>query len=181
MLSRGRPKVAHFARFNTQAQPNTGAKPRFDALPSKKEYLDEDPHARFQSVFQQTEEQIAQEHAARIDDQINAWKAKVRLSLARRAPELAPPADARALRTARARHAYRAPRAPNSGRASRRARASAHPAPAGRWSSTTRRSSSRSRAATTSASRRTSMLKMALVLAAAQLATTASSDDDDWF
>jgi len=52
-------------------------KPRFDALPSKKPYLDENPERLFKSVFQQTEEQIAAEHAARIDNVIDEWKSKL--------------------------------------------------------------------------------------------------------
>ena len=39
------------------------AKPRFDCLASRKEYLDENPAERFRSVFQLTEEQAAAEAA----------------------------------------------------------------------------------------------------------------------
>ena len=53
------------------------AKPRFDALASRKEYLDENPAERFRSVFQLTEEQAASEQAHRIDGEIDAWRSKV--------------------------------------------------------------------------------------------------------
>ena len=53
------------------------AKPRFDCLASRKEYLDENPAERFRSVFQLTEEQAAAEQAARIDGAIESWRKKV--------------------------------------------------------------------------------------------------------
>ena len=52
-------------------------KPRFDALPSRAQYLDADPASRFRSIFQQTEEGIAAEHAERIEGAIDAWHSKL--------------------------------------------------------------------------------------------------------
>ena len=49
------------------------AKPRFDANPSRKQYLDEDPAARFRSIFQQTEEGIIAEHTERVENTIQRW------------------------------------------------------------------------------------------------------------
>lgn len=53
------------------------AKKRFDALPTRKPYLDENPHERFRSVFQQTEEQIAAEKLLRKEGAIESWRDKL--------------------------------------------------------------------------------------------------------
>ena len=50
---------------------------RWDPLPSKKVYLDADPQKLFQSVFQQTEEQILAETKAMYEGAVETWKSKL--------------------------------------------------------------------------------------------------------
>lgn len=75
------PEVIAAEERAAEAQSSLGAggvtKPRFDALASRKEYLDENPAERFRSVFQLTEEQAASEQNHRIDGEIDAWRKKV--------------------------------------------------------------------------------------------------------
>lgn len=52
-------------------------RPRFDANPKAAGYLEEFPEARFRSIFQQTEEGIAAEHAERVEGAIDLWKTKL--------------------------------------------------------------------------------------------------------
>jgi len=54
----------------------TGAKARFDALPSRKAYF-EPKLANYRSIFQQTEDEIAAEHHVRVQGAIETWQSKV--------------------------------------------------------------------------------------------------------
>ena len=53
------------------------SKPRFDPNPKASGFLEEFPESRFRSIFQQTEEGIAAEHAERIEGAIEIWKKKL--------------------------------------------------------------------------------------------------------
>ena len=52
-------------------------RPRFDPNPKASGYLEEFPESRFRSIFQQTEEGIAAEHAERVEGAIEIWKTKL--------------------------------------------------------------------------------------------------------
>ena len=52
-------------------------RPRFDPNPKASGFLEEFPESRFRSIFQQTEEGMAAEHAERVEGAIEIWKKKL--------------------------------------------------------------------------------------------------------